>query len=78
MCKGRFETVIVILDEIGELEDLGLAELDGLEFPSSETLAQVGVDLGIGWIFGALSRVLGVRRENAPEVCRREACMQVR
>ena len=39
MCKRLFETVIVVLEEIGKLEDLGLAGLDGLELPGSETLA---------------------------------------
>ena len=47
-CKRLFETVIVVLEEIGKLEDLGLAGLDGPEFASSETLAQVGMDLGVG------------------------------
>lgn len=73
LCKRRFETVSVVLDEIGELEDLGPAKLNGLEFPSSETLAQVGVDLE-----GVLSTVLRVRRENAPGVFRRATCTQVR
>jgi len=45
LCKRPFETVIVVLEEVGELENLSLAGLDGLELSGPETLAQVGVDL---------------------------------
>lgn len=47
LCKRCFETVIVVLEEIGKLEDLRLANLDRLEFSGSETLAQVGVYLEV-------------------------------
>jgi hypothetical protein len=47
-CKRLFETVIVVLEEIGQLEDLGPAGVDGLELAGSEALAQVGMNLGVG------------------------------
>jgi hypothetical protein len=48
LCKRLFETVIVVFEEIGKLEDLGPAGLDGLELAGSEVLAQFGMDLGVG------------------------------
>lgn len=45
MGKRLFEAVIVVLDEIGQLKNLCLAGVDGLELASSETLSQVGMDL---------------------------------
>lgn len=45
LCKRGLEAVIVVLEEVGELEDLSLARLNGLYLSRSETLAEVGVDL---------------------------------
>ena len=42
-CKGLLEAVVVVLEEVGELKDLGLACLDGPDF--AEAVVQVRVNL---------------------------------
>ena len=55
--KRLFEAIIVVLEETGKLEDLSLAGTYGPEPARSETLVELGMDLG-----GILSALVGDMR----------------